>query len=437
LCGIKVDINNSLKMQDEIKVREKLYQAIISQLQNDGYMAIAKNLILQVKPVNQCSPSDKLYEMFLQNQDQMEKQNLSRSLLQEADTGTGIDLEFDTDVQILSPQAFFYETCYVTSHKAPCRAAAFSSNGLYIATGSVDTSIKVLDVERMLAKSTSPADLSVDSQQGDHPVIRTLYDHSDEVTCLDFHPTQQIIVSGSRDYTVKVFDYSKSSAKRSSKCINEVAQIRSIALNPTGEYLLVGTQHHVLRLYDLETSSCFVSANPNDQHKAAINSIAFSPRGNLFTSGSQDGCIKIWDGRSCKNIRTYQTAHGGDPVSSVRFSRNGKYVLSSGKDSIARLWDLSIPGRPIQEYTGAHLGGKQEHRTQAVFNHTEDYVFFANEHSIAMCCWCSRTGERKHLLSLGHQGPARRIAHSPTAPAFISCSEDHRARFWYKKIGSE
>ena len=79
----------------------------------------------------------------------------------------------------------------------------------------------------------------------------------------------------------------------------------------------------------------------------------------------------------------------------------------------------------------------QEHRTQAVFNHTEDYVFFANEHSIAMCCWCSRTGERKHLLSLGHQGPARRIAHSPTAPAFISCSEDHRARFWYKKIGSE
>ena len=71
MCGIKVDINNSLKMQDEIKVREKLYQAIISQLQNDGYMAIAKNLILQVKPVNQCSPSDKLYEMFLQNQDQV------------------------------------------------------------------------------------------------------------------------------------------------------------------------------------------------------------------------------------------------------------------------------------------------------------------------------------------------------------------------------
>ncbi|KAL0181063.1 hypothetical protein M9458_023469, partial [Cirrhinus mrigala] len=42
-----------------------------------------------------------------------------------------------------------------------------------------------------------------------HPVIRTLYDHVDEVTCLAFHPTEQILASGSRDYTLKLFDYSK------------------------------------------------------------------------------------------------------------------------------------------------------------------------------------------------------------------------------------
>ena len=37
-----------------------------------------------------------------------------------------------------------------------------------------------------------------------HPVIRTLYDHNAEVTCLEFHPTQQILASGGRDYTLKV-----------------------------------------------------------------------------------------------------------------------------------------------------------------------------------------------------------------------------------------
>lgn len=52
-----------------------------------------------------------------------------------------------------------------------------------------------------------------------HPVIRTLYDHVDEVTCLAFHPTEQILASGSRDYTLKLFDYSKPSAKRAFKYI--------------------------------------------------------------------------------------------------------------------------------------------------------------------------------------------------------------------------
>ena len=51
----------------------------------------------------------------------------------------------------------------------------------------------------MLAKNTSPTELAAmqatmqtTEQLGDHPVIRTLYDHSDEVTCLDFHPFQQV-----------------------------------------------------------------------------------------------------------------------------------------------------------------------------------------------------------------------------------------------------
>ena len=61
------------------------------------------------------------------------------------------------------------------------------------------TSIVSQDVERMLAKNTSPTELAAmqatmqtTEQLGDHPVIRTLYDHSDEVTCLDFHPFQQV-----------------------------------------------------------------------------------------------------------------------------------------------------------------------------------------------------------------------------------------------------
>lgn len=139
-----------------------------------------------------------------------------------------------------APEPALYETAYVTSHKGPCRAGAFSVDGQLIATGSVDASIKVrfltfllsqslfsnkrrvsdfqiLDVDRMLAKSSAEIDNSTDNQS--HPVIRTLYDHAEEVTCLEFHPSSTMLVSGSRDCNIKMFDYGKASVKKAHKVI--------------------------------------------------------------------------------------------------------------------------------------------------------------------------------------------------------------------------
>lgn len=60
----------------------------------------------------------------------------------------GLDFDYESDKIPTSGDASTYETCYVTSHKAPCRAAAFDRLGTVIATGSVDASIKLLDIER-------------------------------------------------------------------------------------------------------------------------------------------------------------------------------------------------------------------------------------------------------------------------------------------------
>lgn len=54
--------------------------------------------------------------------------------------------------------------------------------GNLIATGSEDASIKVLDVNRILAKAEESEDTeaskTVKEQLETHPVIRTLYDHN-------------------------------------------------------------------------------------------------------------------------------------------------------------------------------------------------------------------------------------------------------------------
>ena len=82
------------------------------------------------------------------------------------------------------------------------------------------------------------------------------------------------------------------------------------------------------------------------------------------------------------------------------------------------------------------MTGRQEHVAQAIFNHTEDYVLFPDEATQSLCTWDSRNASRKQLLSLGHNGPIQLLHHSPTHAAFISCSDDYRARFWYRRTAA-
>lgn len=70
----------------------------------------------------------------------------------------------------------------------------------------------------MLAKS-APEEVDPGRETQGHPVIRTLYDHMEEVTCLEFHPKEPILCSGSKDNTIKLFDISKASVKKAFKTI--------------------------------------------------------------------------------------------------------------------------------------------------------------------------------------------------------------------------
>jgi len=325
-----------------------------------------------------------------------------------------------------------YETAYVTSHKDKCHSAAFSMDGNLVATGSVDASIKILDVDRMLAKSDPDSvEIHPDSVMG-HPVIRTLYDHLEEISCLEFHPREQILISGSRDTNIKLFDYSKTTAKKAFKTHTDAEPITSMSIHPTGDYLLAGTEGPALRVIDLATCCCFVAPRVSDHHTKGITSVRYAADGRMYCSSGKDGDIKIWDGVSGRCVQTFSRCHDGHEVCSVAFSRNGKYVLSSAMDSVCRLWELST-GRCLIAYTGAGTLASQNCSSTAIFNHTEDFVMFPDEATTSLCSWESRNGQRKNLLSLGHNGPVRYMVHSPSQPAFITCSDDFRARFWYRR----
>lgn len=51
--------------------------------------------------------------------------------------------------------------------------------GSLVATGSADCSIKILDVEKIIAREVRGESLTESGPDAHHPVIRTLYDHLD------------------------------------------------------------------------------------------------------------------------------------------------------------------------------------------------------------------------------------------------------------------
>ncbi|GMR38343.1 hypothetical protein PMAYCL1PPCAC_08538, partial [Pristionchus mayeri] len=428
-------------MQPDIRDRDFMYRLIIGQLHYDGHTQLALDLSNSIGTKPPPPPSDKLFRLV----------SVAKQFVEDADDGrkeismqmdnisSGIDLEFDADVLPCTPEPSQYETIFLTGHKAPVRAAAFNNDGTLCATGSVDTSIRILDVERIIARE-SGGDISDNGPESSNPIIRTFYDHVDEVTSIVFHPREPILVSGSRDMTVKFFDYSKMAVKRAMKTITEVFSISAMSFHPGGEFLLVATEHPTVRLYNVETLQCFVGSMPSDQHTARVVDINYSDNARLYVTGSEDGDIKVWDGISNRCVETFNRAHDGAKICSARFTKNGKYILSSGLDSVVKLWELST-NRCIQTYTGAGSTGHQEHPIQAAFNHNEDFVMFPDEQSGSLCSWDSRNKDRKRLLALGNQVDrftghtlaTRVFVHSPTAPAFLTGSDDFRSRFWYKK----
>lgn len=67
-----------------------------------------------------------------------------------------------------------------------------------------------------------------------------------------------------------------------------------------------------------------------------VNSVAFSPDGNLVVSGSTLGAIQLWDVQTRKPaLDSFKGSTSG--VSSVKFSHDGTKVVSSSWDEMIRV----------------------------------------------------------------------------------------------------
>ncbi|RKO99063.1 hypothetical protein CXG81DRAFT_20805 [Caulochytrium protostelioides] len=349
----------------------------------------------------------------------------------------------------------WYDGVLSADHETPCSAGSLSLDGQYMASGSRCGQIKIFDLSRIRARSHARSRL----------LLRKIAAHPNgAVNDLRFHPSSQFLASASADATIKLFtlDSETPYGRRPIRVLTDAAPVTCIDFHPAGTTLLAGANHPTMRLWDVETSKCFTMPVPDATDGLRVDGLdaadavaglrsptgagagaaappalpalptlatVFSPRGDAFAVASGSGAITLYDTASGAVRATLPRAHGGAPVSNVHFSRNEKYLLSTGGDGVAKLWDLKT-GSAVVVYSGA-LSTSMPMRATLIGDET--CVAGGNGQNGELTLWDARTGAVLRTLP-AHDKPVRVVVASEANDSFLTCSEEGRARYFRKRI---
>ena len=193
-------------------------------------------------------------------------------------------------------------------------SVAFSPDGLLLASGSSDHTIRLWDVKTGEVK---------DILQG----------HTASVNSLTFDSKGVRLVSGSSDGTIRLWDVKSGELLRTLEGHSDT--IRDVVFSPNGKMLASGgggfeyasNKDYTIRLWDVESGSVI---HPLQGHTSNVNSVAFSPDGLRLVSGSSDHTIRLWDVKTGE-VKDTLLGHT-ESVNSVTFDSKGIRLASGSSD---------------------------------------------------------------------------------------------------------
>lgn len=244
-------------------------------------------------------------------------------------------------------------------HNGPLFSLKWNKKGNYLLSGSVDHSTAVwnaetgrcvkqfqfhdaptLDVDwkddETFASCSTDKMIYLCSLESSRPV-QTYTGHEDEINCLKFDPSGNLLASCSDDYTAKI--WTTKTAEVVYTLREHTREVYTMQWCPSVNRRLVlatASFDTMVKLWDVNTGHCLKTlAN----HSDPVYSLAYSPNGQFLASGSFDRCLNIWsvkDGSLVKRFRgnggIFEVAWNpaGDKVSAV-FSSNTVAVIDLRK----------------------------------------------------------------------------------------------------------
>ncbi|KAG9391581.1 serine/threonine-protein kinase WNK4 [Carpediemonas membranifera] len=114
------------------------------------------------------------------------------------------------------------------------------------------------------------------------------------------------------------------------------AGVTSLTFSQDGKMLVSGSLDNKVRVWDVDSGKFRTLAG----HTNNVNSVAISPDGKFIVSGSKDCTINVWDAESCSRVQTLKGHTGW--VASVVFSPDSTLLASGSGDNTIRLWKKTV-----------------------------------------------------------------------------------------------
>ena len=137
--------------------------------------------------------------------------------------------------------------------------------------------------------------------------VRLMTGHTSDVTCCSWHNNASLVVSGSDDKTVRLWDLRVGQSVRLLR--GSPAAISTVTVSPVGDKIAAGSDSGAIHLWDIGSGR---QIGLLQGHTGPVHSAAFSANGEALSTGGADCSVKVWDASKIKlgDFGSYQE-HGG------------------------------------------------------------------------------------------------------------------------------
>ncbi|XP_046810846.1 WD repeat-containing protein 47 isoform X1 [Lucilia cuprina] len=230
-------------------------------------------------------------------------------------------------------------------HKGSIYCTAWSKDGKFIATGSNDKSIKIMQYS------------DENKQLEGREIELTMHDGTVRDLCFleDSCNERKLLASGGAG-NCKIYITDCGVLSPAQTFIGHSGHIFSI-YSWDNNMFVTGSQDKTVRFWDLRVNECINTVLPScyyDSMGSPVTSVCVDPTGRLLVSGHEDSSCVLHDIRRNRQIQCFQP-HSAD-IRSIRFSPSAYYLLTCGYDNKIVLTDLqgnltqSLPSVAVGEH---------------------------------------------------------------------------------------